>query len=64
MYCKAINQSILIDSETSKKIACTIVGFRLDYVNSIRLSLSIVFNEFKTPWLESLLAQVPTPPQL
>jgi len=58
----------LFDSETSKTIACAIFGSRLDYVNSILtallLTIFIVFIAFKTPWLESLLSQLPTPPEL
>jgi len=57
-----------LDSETSETIACAIVGSRLDYVNSILTgilhAISIAFSAFKTHWLKSLLAQLPTPPQL
>jgi len=50
-----------LDSETSKTIACDIVGSRLDYVNSILTGISSrnvhrLQNSFKTPGLESLLA--------
>jgi len=34
------------------------------FLRAFLLAISIVFSAFKTPWLESLLTQLPTPTQL